>query len=253
MNIPRMPTFIIGGAPRSGTSWLYELLNTNPKIRMISPRQPEPKFFLDKTQYDQGAKFYYEKYLASLPEADMYGEKSSNYLEKAPEVAPRIFKIFPNVKLIFILRNPIYRAWSNYLWSTQNGLENIPFEEALENEEARDAALPDRLKIARPFSYFQRGLYAEHLNSFLKIFPKNQVFADTFENFISSPHALENLADFLNIDPNLCSLKGIINENNIGQPLPQNAAALLGEKYRSTVKDLESILNRKILEWGEFY
>jgi hypothetical protein len=54
----RLPDFIIGGAPRSGTTWLYELLDRHPDVHMAKPLAPEPKFFLRDDEYARGLRYY---------------------------------------------------------------------------------------------------------------------------------------------------------------------------------------------------
>ena len=61
----RLPDFIIGGAPRSGTTWLYWLLDRHPEIYMASPVKPEPKFFLVDHLYEKGLRFYADTWFAA--------------------------------------------------------------------------------------------------------------------------------------------------------------------------------------------
>ena len=58
IGILRLPDFIIGGAPRSGTTWLYALLDRHPDVFMARPRAPEPKFFLVDHLYEKGLQYY---------------------------------------------------------------------------------------------------------------------------------------------------------------------------------------------------
>jgi hypothetical protein len=88
---------------------------------------------------------------------------------------------------VFLLRNPVDRAYSNYLWSRQNGLETETFERALVLEEQRERDLAPRLRYARPHAYFSRGLYAEHLGRFYDRFRREQVLVLRFEDVRSRP------------------------------------------------------------------
>ena len=150
----RLPDFIIGGAPRSGTTWLYDLLNRHPDLYMARPKQPEPKFFLVDHFYAQGLVHYSQTWFAGALANQVAGEKSTDYLESAA-AAERIARDLPAVKLVFILREPAARAWSNYLWSQMNGLETEDFETALRLEDERERTLSERLRFARPFSYIR--------------------------------------------------------------------------------------------------
>src|SRR5689334_22661946 len=97
---------------------------------MAKPVKPEPKFFLVDHLYARGLEYYAGTWFAAAGEAQVAGEKSTDYLESAAAAA-RIARDLPRVKLVFILREPVERAYSNYLWSKMNGLETEDFETAL--------------------------------------------------------------------------------------------------------------------------
>src|SRR5207244_8286354 len=126
---------------------------------MAKPLKPEPKFFLRDDEYAKGLEYYSKKWFEGVGSSKLAGEKSTDYLE-SPNAAARIARNLPHVKLIFLLREPVSRAYSNYLWSKMNGLETEEFATALRLEAERERELPERLKFTRPFSYSSRGLYA---------------------------------------------------------------------------------------------
>ena len=117
----RLPEFLIGGAPRAGTTWLYALLDRHPSIYMAKPLKPEPKFFLVDQLYEKGLEYYARTWFADAGAAPLAGEKSTDYLESAA-AAERIARDLPRVKLVFVLREPVDRAHSNFLWTKMNGL-----------------------------------------------------------------------------------------------------------------------------------
>ena len=72
--------FFIVGAQRSGTSYLYRVLDEHPKICMSKPMRPEPKYFIDKDVSDIDLSDYYEEYFHECDSAvEVYGEKSTTY------------------------------------------------------------------------------------------------------------------------------------------------------------------------------
>src|SRR5712692_9064042 len=195
----RLPDFIIGGAPRSGTTWLYHLLDRHPDVYMATPVTPEPKFFLVDQIYEKGLAYYADHWFAAAGHSRLAGEKSTDYLESAP-AAERIARDLPGVKLVFILREPVDRAYSNYLWTRMNGLETEDFHTALRLEDQRERELPERLKFVRPFSYFSRGLYADLLTRYLERFTRDQILILRFEHILATPAALaEQLQRFLGL------------------------------------------------------
>lgn len=197
----RLPEFIIGGAPRSGTTWLYELLARHPDVYLAKPVAPEPKFFLRDDEYAKGLRYYSEKWFAGADPSKMAGEKSTDYLEHA-ESAVRLAKDLPLVKLIFILREPVSRAYSNYLWTKMNGLEHEDFATALRLEDQRERELPEKWKFTRPFSYFSRGLYADLLEPYFNRFMEHQLLIARFEDIIERPRTLaETVQRFIGVAP----------------------------------------------------
>ena len=197
----RLPDFIIGGAPRSGTTWLYELLDRHPDVNMAKPVKPEPKFFLRDDLSAKGLSHYSQAWFADIGDDQVAGEKSTDYLESAP-AAERIARDLPRVKLVFILREPVGRAYSNYLWTKMNGLETESFAAAVRLEEQRERELPERLRFTRPYSYFSRGLYADLLAPYLERFPRAQLLVARYEDIRQRPAALaESLHPSLRVPP----------------------------------------------------
>jgi len=76
----RLPDFIIGGAPRAGTTWLYELLDRHPDVYMAKPLKPEPKFFLRDEVYAKGLAHYSQTWFAGADTRKMAGEISEGMI-----------------------------------------------------------------------------------------------------------------------------------------------------------------------------
>lgn len=87
--VHRLPDFIIAGAPRSGTTWLYALARRHPQLAMAEPMAPEPKFFLVDELWQRGVDYYSTNWFDTLPADRVLGEKSTNYLE-SPEAVERM-------------------------------------------------------------------------------------------------------------------------------------------------------------------
>lgn len=219
---------------------------------MARPKQPEPKFFLVDQLYAQGLEHYSRTWFAGAPANQVAGEKSTNYLE-SPVTAVRIARDLPRVRLVFILREPVARAWSNYLWTKMNGLETEDFETALRLEDERERTLPERFRFARPFSYMSRGLYADLLKSYFRRFPREQVLILKFEDIISTPGALATrLHAFLGVPPRAGDADGlgVINPSeNSDAPLSDRLRRLLADRFAGPNRELAALLGSSFEMW----
>jgi len=239
------PTFIIGGAPRSGTTWLSHLLERHPDVYMAKPARPEPKFFLVDELYARDFQYYVDTWFRDAGRYKAAGEKTTNYLED-PRVAGRIHAHLPDVRLVFILRDPVSRAYSNWAWSRMNGLETEDFETALALEDERERHVPERLRYARPHAYVSRGMYARLLAPYFDLFPREQVLCLNFESIIRSPAALAGrLHEFVGVPARPRDAEGleVINpsEGHCTE-VPEHARALLTERYAEANRELVRLL-----------
>lgn len=242
----RLPHFIIAGAPRSATTWLYQLADRHPEIAMARPLTPEPKFFLIDELYERGLEYYASTWFDPLPAGLCYGEKTTNYLE-SPVACERIARDLPDVRLIFLLRDPVERAHSNYLWSARNGLETESFARALELEQQRERDLAPERRYSRPHAYFSRGLYAQMLAPWLERFPRDRVLVLRSEDIADAPAGVAaSLFAFLGVASRADLVDGL---GPVNAAHPEGSPAIepsvreaLRERYRQPNLDLERLL-----------
>jgi hypothetical protein len=216
MQTERLPNFILIGAQKSGTTSLYHALRKHPEIFLSTWK--EPKYFMvehDGT-YAAGpppARMVtdWSSYLNLFSEsghAQAVGEASVMYLSSYfPErTARQIRERLPNAKLIAILRHPVDRAYSAYTFFRSRGFESVSnFKDALSLEEERIKAntQPDLF-------YLRNGLYGEHLEKFLRFFPRDQIKVFLYEDWSQRPQeVLKEIFSFLAVDSNItiCPLK----------------------------------------------
>jgi hypothetical protein len=249
----RLPDFIIGGAPRCGTTWLATSLERHPDIWLAKPFRPEPKFFLVDDLYAQGLDCYASRWFADAPADAVVGEKSTNYLE-SPTAARRIAHDLPNVRLIFVLRDPTRRAISNYQWSVMNGMETEDFATALELEEKRGAELPRPLEYARPHAYFSRGRYADMLRPFYDGLPAEQLLVLRFEDLVAEPGlTAARVHTFLGVEPrpDLAGQPEGVNASVPAGGVDAAAVARLRAAYQPSNRDLSALLGPSFALWTE--
>ncbi|MDP9342176.1 MAG: sulfotransferase [Actinomycetota bacterium] len=184
-----LPRFLIVGAMRGGTSALAYCLQEHPQIFM--PEQ-EVNFFTNARAYAAGPAEYARRFAGHGGEP-LVGEKSPAY-SAHPDVPERIARLLPDARLVWILRNPVDRAYSHHRLFVQTGKERRPFEEAV-TAEREDA--PADWTVA----YLGRGVYADQIQRYLQFFPRSQMASLLSEDFRARPaEALGSLCRFLDVD-----------------------------------------------------
>jgi sulfotransferase family protein len=249
----RLPDFIIGGAPRSGTTWLANALDRHPQIWLAKPFRPEPKHFLVDELYAEGLDAYSRRWFADAPDVTAVGEKSTNYLE-SPAAAARIARDLPRVRLVFVLRDPAARALSNYRWSVMNGMEHEDFATALELEQRREEELAPELRYARPHAYFSRGRYARMLRPYYDLFPAAQILALRFEDLVQcSAPTLSRAHEFLGVEPmpDLVGRLEAVNASNGAGDADLRTLARLRTAYAPLNAELAELVGADFVPWTD--
>jgi len=192
--------FFIAGAQRSGTTYLHTILTQHPEIELNQPWWPEPKFFLNPDAPSRKEE-YLKKYY-SRADATIRGEKTVCYMEHT-EVIERIARTFPDALIIFMLRDPVDRAISNYWYSVGNKLEDLSIEEALTNESLKDRPYDTKsITGCPPYNYLERGKYVAYLEHYLKHFDRSRIKLLISETFFNDQKAISDLFEFLGIETN---------------------------------------------------
>lgn len=175
-----VPTFIGAGATKSGSSWVYANLASHPKIH--APVK-EVRYF--NKHVDKGFTWY-QGLFEDYNDAVHCGEFTPSYLYD-PDIPKAISKKLPDVKLLFILRNPVHRSYSQYKSRFHTGQTKCgSFEEFLvENPES-----------------LERGYYFRHLKPWYEYFDSQNIKIFIFEESTNSTDHFKNeLGEFLGVDP----------------------------------------------------
>jgi hypothetical protein len=247
--------FFIVGAQRSGTTYLYQLCTEHPQIEMAQPIKPEPKFFLNDPEFELGLDHYQKKYFKEKKGAVIFGEKSTSYIE-VEKAAGRIAQSFPSAKIVFIFRDPVERAVSNYWFSVKNGFETLPIEEAFYKEDQRWRNYnPAKISVS-PFAYLRRGRYINYIEMYQKYFPSNQIHVVIQEQIIRSTQPLHDLYSFLGVEPSYCpeALYRVINANEtrLQKELDSDLEKYLQRYFSDTTAALALRLKMPLTEWKSY-
>ena len=184
--------FIVGGQ-RCGSTFLLRQFSKIPNVFSTFGLTPEPKYFLPENFVSK--EHYYETVFGRCSdEMDFSVEKSTTYYER--EDALRLIqKEIPESKILFVMRDPIQRACSNYWFSVSNNLEKRSIDEALVTEKTDR---PNGISTS-PFSYVQRSRYKQYLDTINSIFRGSQVRYLIFEEIVSDQKKILDLLESLGI------------------------------------------------------
>jgi len=201
----KKPNFIIIGAMKAATTSLYTYLKQHPDVFMTHIK--EPMFFNNfETENNyiikgrKGSKISTLKEYYGLfdnPENEIaLGEASPAYIYNR-NCATLIKKHFPEVKIIAILRQPVKRAYSNYLHAKRADREPInSFIGAINSEEGRIEKNWSTL-----YHYKEKGFYFRQLSRYFKEFKKEQIKVILFEDIIDDPQKItKEVFEFLRVD-----------------------------------------------------
>lgn len=204
-----LPDFLIIGAQKCGTTFLYQLLMQHPRVK---PAFVKEVHYFD-LNFGKGTNWYRSHFPLQLRNTRTYitGEASPYYLFH-PHAARRASMVVPDAKLIILLRNPVDRAYSHYQHQvkrvTGEARETLTFEEAIEAEEKilpaeeRKMLQDESYKSSshRTRSYISRGRYMDQLLVWSSFFPRKRILVLKSEDlFDDTSNALERLLAFLAI------------------------------------------------------
>lgn len=188
----RTPDFLILGAQKAGTTSLFRYLASHPSV--FVPRVKETHFFAyqgkevpDRNSADVEFINTLEDYLdlfAEAPDDMVTGEASPSYLY-LEEVPRRIHDLVPDAKLIALLRDPVERAFSNYLHCVRTGREDLSFEDAIRAEDERIAD-----GWPHVYHYRQKGFYSEQIKRYLAVFREDQFQVWLTDDLARDPEGL---------------------------------------------------------------
>ncbi|XP_006973589.1 heparan sulfate glucosamine 3-O-sulfotransferase 3B1 [Peromyscus maniculatus bairdii] len=182
----QLPQAIIIGVKKGGTRALLEFLRVHPDVRAVGA---EPHFF-DRS-YHKGLAWYRDLMPRTL-EGQITMEKTPSYFVTR-EAPARISAMSKDTKLIVVVRDPVTRAISDYT-QTLSKRPDIPSFESLTFRN-RSAGLIDT-----SWSAIQIGLYAKHLEPWLRHFPLGQMLFVSGERLVSDPAGeLRRVQDFLGL------------------------------------------------------
>ncbi|MEU4573745.1 MULTISPECIES: sulfotransferase [Nonomuraea] len=243
-----LPSFLIIGAQRCGTTSLYRALAQHPLL--LKPVLHKGVHYFD-TGYRRGLPWYRGHFplrvgaalLARRHGAPAQAFESSPYYLFHPLAGERIAADLPGVKLIVLVRDPVERACSAHAHELARGYETeSSFEYALELEERRLAGAEESLR-ARPYSvhhshrhhaYVARGRYAAQLDRLEPLFGRERILVLDSHRFFAEPEPVyDRVLDFLGVPRLGYPAFERHNGRALPRPLPASLRRALRERFEA--------------------
>ena len=206
----KLPDFLIVGAAKSGTSSMHYYLNQHPKIFMPTYtssglKVKEPRFLIAdklKNRVSKGIWDFksYNELFQDAEDGQITGESTVLYLFYYKEAIPNIKRYLgENTKIIIMLRNPIERAYSAYLFSSRTNQENNKFDEALK---MNFDLYKSNKSLSPMILYKELGLYYDMVKAYFDHF--KDVHIVIYDDFKKDPKKeISRVLSFLNIKNNV--------------------------------------------------
>lgn len=190
------PDFMIIGAPRSGSSWLKNCLKRHPQMRVAGG---EPGYFSTRAHESPAVYARELAAVAAKPSSSkceaqpalpvIFGEKTPEYLTIDDDAIELCAALYPNAKLICMIRDPVARAWS-HLKHRRLAARSPEFYAPAGAHE------PEWLGNILEF-----GRYERHLRRWARRFPRDRILLVDFERIVSEPHRLlGEVQEFLGVE-----------------------------------------------------
>jgi len=248
-------SFIGGGAQKGGTSALDRYLREHPELCMPRPimvgahPSGEVHFFDADVNFAVEPVDYaaYHARFDPRPPQRLLGEVTPSYMFW-PGAIERIARYNPAMKLIFLLRIPVTRAFSQWNMARQARHEPLPFMEALRAEAERRRNLPP--KRAKRFSYMERGFYVAQLQRVWQSFPVAQTLIFRSEELLGEPaEVLGRIANFLGIAPFPPLAEKTVHAREYDTKMSADEKRYLIDVYEQEVRELERLFGWDCSAW----
>jgi hypothetical protein len=232
-----LPNFLGIGAQKAGTSWLHRNLRCHPALFL--PQQKELHYW--DTGFHRSLRFYAGKFAAAGDRVK--GEITPAYSTIPAERVRVIHRLMPDLRLIFLMRNPVDRAWSHALMQfvkqQRRRIEEVPPDEVY----AHFRSLESRL----------RGDYLRTLENWLGAFPEELLLCGFFEEVTADPQGLlvrvfRHLGVSEAVDWAQFPLAEKVNEGP-GTEIPPHYRAFLEELYAPEIERLHDRFGEKVAGW----
>jgi len=239
------PNFMIIGQVKCGTSSLYRYLTQHPQI--LPAIKKEIQFWNLKSHSKRKLEWYLSHFPAISSEQNLITGEATPYYFNCQSTAKQVFRLFPNLKLIILLRNPIDQVVSHYYMKVRINREKLSLKQAIFSGLFNSIQLANSnlTNYCDNNLYLKNGIYIEMISEWMEIFPKNQFFIVKSEDLFADPATIvKQIFQFLEVEPYQLQEYSNSSRGNY-PPLSQSMRHTLGDYFRPFNQQLEEYLDRK--------
>lgn len=243
-----LPNVVVIGAMKCATSALHAYLDAHPDISMSAtkelnffngPEQPphdDPDSWWRSGQWHRGLEWYAAQF---DPHTPVRGESSPAYTSPDfPEVPDRMANVIPEARLVYLVRDPVERAVSQYAHHRRDGAEHRPLDEAVLDPDSQ---------------YLARSRYAERLAPFLEHFDRGQVHVVVQERLLADrDRQIAQVYEHVGVDPDWRDPRHD-ERHHVGDGRPEVDPALrraVAQRVGDDVRRLRELLDDDLEEWN---
>lgn len=243
--------FLGVGAQKSGTTALFHYLRQHPNL--VIPKKKEGHFFDQEVNYPKGKPQYekYHQYFGNVETEQLAGEVTPSYMF-FPYCAQRIWHYNSNMRLIFILRDPAERTYSQWNMWRRNG-STVSFTEMITAQmELLFIPRSELIKEKKLRWFLRRSLYSEQIRGMLSLFPLEQMlFLRTEEMHDDLAKTLKKVCHFLEIPQfeQIPANELIFSYGHEVEPMNRQDRELLIKIFTPSIHELENLLGWDCSAW----
>lgn len=183
MQKPPLPDFVVAGTQKCATTWLYRCLENHPDV--LVPNTDAVQYFNMNYNKDKN---WYRSFFSDYDGEAVVGEESPSYI-RSPSAPCRMAEMIPDAKLLFIVRNPVDRAFSHYWHEKSKSKISFEFEEVFENYDLFQ-------------NWVEAGFYHRNITRFEEKFPSENIKVMFFSDLAEDDEAfIREAYSFLGVDP----------------------------------------------------
>lgn len=243
-----LPTFLVAGAQKCGTTSLSGTLRQHSEIYMSKRKELH---FFDR-HFERGLDWY-ESHFTPEPHHKQVGEATPAYMFD-PDARGRLAETLPGVRIVIILRDPVSRAYSHYWHKRRLGHEQLTtFEEAVAAEPERTASEKVRTRLG--FAYLERGHYIDQIEPLVETHGREHVHVMLLDDLnVDRVGTLRGLLEFLHVDPDQAAQLQDVQRNSYRVPtddgdVQQAEYAPMGDETRARLQQYYAGSNARLADF----